>query len=76
MEGSNSLCNKKALFANLKEYYINIGQNPNLTLPITFHIKDGVNESSFSEFRKFYEMNVIDGLNVWIIKPGENANRG
>ena len=76
IEGNNSLCNKKALFANLKEYYLRIGQDPYSTLPITFHIKEGVNEASFFEFRRYYERNVIDGVNVWIVKPGENANRG
>ena len=76
MEGNSSLCNKKTLFANLKEYYECLGQDPYLTLPVTFHIKDGVNEPSFSEFSRYYERNTSEDANMWIIKPGENANRG
>ena len=51
MEGSSSLSNKKTLFANMKEYYEKKGVDPYLTLPVTFHIKDGLNEPSFEEFK-------------------------
>ena len=35
-----------------------------------------MNDSTFADFRKYYEANVVDGVNLWIIKPGENTNRG
>ena len=76
VEGSSSLCNKKTLFCNLKEYYEAIGQDPYLALPITFHIKDGVDDTSFTAFREYYSQNLTKDANMWIIKPGENANRG
>ena len=76
LEGNNSLCNKKTLFSNLVKYYQSIGEDPHKTLPLTFHITEGTNDKTFTDFRKYYESNIIDGVNVWIIKPGENANRG
>ena len=76
IEGSSSLSNKKSLFFNLMEYYQRIGVDPYLTLPLTFHIKDGLNSPSFNEFKQEYEQNLSEGSNVWIVKPGENANRG
>ena len=47
-----------------------------MTLPVTFHITEGGNAPSWIEFRKYYEDNIIEGNNMWILKPGENANRG
>ena len=55
IEGSSSLSNKKSLFFNLMEYYQRIGVDPYLTLPLTFHIKDGLNSPSFNEFKQEYE---------------------
>ena len=76
VEGSDTLSNKKSLFFNLKEYYEKIGADPYQALPVTFHIKDGVHEHTFAEFRRYYERSIVEGVNVWIIKPGENSNRG
>ncbi len=54
-------------------------------MPLTFHIKEGVNDR---EFQRFHEVFKGDqpvtsfgdteklGKSVWIIKPGENTNRG
>lgn len=36
--------NKKALFYNLKHYYELIGVNPFDTIPLTFHIKKGLQD--------------------------------
>ena len=60
----------------MKEYYEKKGVDPYLTLPVTFHIKDGLNEPSFEEFKQYYERNITNDVNMWIIKPGENSNRG
>ena len=53
VEGSKQLDNKKALFSNLMDYYVSRGEDPHLTLPVTFHIKDGstVNDPSFEDFK-------------------------
>ena len=47
-------------------------------LPLTFHIKNGVQDPEFSEFRSTFEEFAKNSCfkNVWIVKPGENTNRG
>lgn len=66
-----SICNKKSLFKNLKEYYEKQGINPFDKIPLTFHIEKGVEDESFSLFLRGYK----EG-SVWIVKPGEGTNRG
>ena len=73
MEGNSELSNKKNLFSNLKTYYELIGEDPFITLPLTFLVKDGVHDKSFIKFREFFYKNPNS---MWIIKPGENSNRG
>jgi hypothetical protein len=34
------ICNKKALYYNLKKYYHSIGQDPFAYIPLTFHIQE------------------------------------
>lgn len=52
------------------------------TLPLTFHIKDGSSDAQFLNFTKYYnELKITcnknsERKNVWVIKPGENSNRG
>lgn len=74
LEGSACLANKKTLFTNMKSYYEAIGVDPYLTLPTTFHI---TNQSTLAAF-KLYHKNAgqADQGSLWIVKPGENANRG
>lgn len=58
-------------------------------LPLTFHIKDGLEDKKFFEFLRYYHKrnkevakhnqdknNKIKEYNSWIVKPGENSNRG
>lgn len=51
-------------------------------LPLTFHITKGVEDSKFNDFldtyKKFQEYKKTDKdlKNIWIMKPGENTNRG
>jgi len=69
----------------MKVYYEAIGQNPFENMPLTFHIKDGVNDSAFAKFEDIYNSpDKSDALHkfpamgkeLWIVKPGENTNRG
>ena len=78
LDANYHLANKKAFFANLMQYYTALNLDPfEVAIPLTFHIKS----CSDPEFKKF-EMcfnNFADKStcqNVWIIKPGENTNRG
>lgn len=54
-------------------------------LPLTFHIKEGVNDKEFTKFQELFKGNdtgpfaqVLEkmGKSLWIVKPGENTNRG
>lgn len=78
LEDNYHLANKKALFTNVHSYYSSLGLNPfEAAIPLTFHIKS----SSDPEYKRFeatfrkYEAEKSN-LNIWIIKPGENSNRG
>eukprot|EP00826_Nyctotherus_ovalis_P048661 TRINITY_DN5755_c0_g1_i5.p1 TRINITY_DN5755_c0_g1~~TRINITY_DN5755_c0_g1_i5.p1 ORF type:complete len:761 (-),score=172.55 TRINITY_DN5755_c0_g1_i5:526-2808(-) len=81
------LSNKKAMFINLQRYYRLNGLDPFLTLPLTFHIREGVADPQFAKFTKYYsklnkklrsatKRSAKLEKNVWIIKPGEYSNRG
>jgi tubulin--tyrosine ligase len=70
------LSNKKALFKNLRRYYLALGRNPFENMPLTFHIKAGVNDKMFKKFSVFYESEKEEGNCVWLVKPGENTNCG
>jgi tubulin--tyrosine ligase len=58
----------------MRFYYEALGQDPFIALPMTFHVKDGLEDPEFSRFLNHYNSN--DKQNIWIIKPGENTNRG
>lgn len=78
------LSNKKAMFVNVQRYYLLNEQDPFLTLPLTFHIRNGVEDAEFGRFTEHYNKLREDGegkrsrrsKNIWIIKPGEYSNRG
>lgn len=81
------LSNKKALYYNMKTYYECMGEDPFNFIPLTYHIKDGSLDCQFEVFRKTFEQltNGEDAegnklrhkvQNIWIVKPGENTNRG
>lgn len=82
VEANFHLANKKSLFINMKQYYESMGAEPFECLPLTFHIKGGSSDPEFETFKKhFFEQKEIaekekKTQNVWIIKPGENSNRG
>lgn len=47
IEDNYHLCNKKALFVNMKNYYEAIGEDPFDSLPVTFHVKEGLDDPNF-----------------------------
>lgn len=82
LEGHIHLSNKKALYYNMKTYYECMGENPFDYIPLTYHIQEGSSDIQFEAFNKQYQdfMNEDDSKqklqNIWIVKPGENTNRG
>ena len=80
MEDNFHLSNKKALFLNMRQYYEIQGLDVFSVLPVTFHIKNGDQDPEFVKFAEYYqaeeEKRKGKFSNVWIIKPGENTNRG
>lgn len=50
MENNFHLSNKKAIFYNMKVYYEAIGVEYFQRLPLTFHIKEGLNDVQFQKF--------------------------
>ena len=78
LEFNQHLSNKKGLFKSLKRYYQALGKNVFDYIPITYHVKNNANDPDFQEFVESY-MEIESSkrnLNLWIIKPGENSNRG
>ena len=47
LEYNYCIANKKALFANMKEYCARLGTNVFACVPLTFHIKDSIEHTSF-----------------------------
>mmetsp|Transcript_22078 Transcript_22078/g.34235 ORF Transcript_22078/g.34235 Transcript_22078/m.34235 type:complete len:238 (-) Transcript_22078:853-1566(-) len=88
MENNYHLSNKKAIYYNMKVYYEAIGKEYFQTLPLTYHIKEGLNDPQFIKFEQLFHdaqdptkdtvLNKVPkfGKGLWIIKPGENTNRG
>ena len=52
IEENYHLSNKKALFLNLKLYYEAINKDPFDSLPMTFHIKTGLDDPEFLKFKQ------------------------
>ena len=76
LEFNECLTNKKGLFKSLKKYYDKIGLDIFKVHPVTFHIKTLEKNSNFSQFLKNFTKFEKKKKTVWIIKPGENTNRG
>ena len=60
----------------MRFYYEAIGQDPFHALPVTFHVKSGLDDQEFVRFTQQFESALGEKSNIWIIKPGENTNRG
>ena len=86
LEHNYHLTNKKTLFLSLKIYSDLVNFDLFSIIPLTFHIKDGLNDPEFHRFSSIYRQNSKSKDrfdeekrsrgNIWIIKPGENTNRG
>ena len=75
LEFNTIIADKKNLFYTMKNYYEAIGDDLADYMPLTFHIRNGEEDPKFKEFCDSY---FGDGTSkyTWIIKPGENTNRG
>ena len=60
----------------MRFYYEAIGQDPFHALPVTFHVKSGLEDPEFQRFTQMYNEQQNEKHNIWIIKPGENTNQG
>ena len=74
----------------MSNYYTSIKEDPFDYLPVTFHVKTGLDDPEFLRFKAYQkeltekqnaEEAEADGGkvkrdNIWIIKPGEGTNRG
>ena len=79
LEDNYHLSNKKALFLNVSTYYRAMGINPfEVAIPLTFNVKTPINtDSEYIRFTRAYKQyEKQKDANIWIIKPGENSNRG
>lgn len=81
MEFHYHLTDKKELFKNMSDYYSTMQSDPFDVLPLTFHIQGGITDPEFKKFALCY--NLLEkqrskeaSKNVWIVKLGENSNRG
>lgn len=62
----------------MKAYYESKGKNVFDNLPVTFHVKR-YNDDAWNEFTKYYAQDIKNSegaKRLWIVKPGENTNRG
>ena len=75
LEFNNRISDKKELFFSLKNYYSAVGENMFEYMPVTFHIKNGESDPEFQSFSQKY-FGESQKKSTWIIKPGENTNRG
>ena len=84
LENNFHLGNKKALLWNMRRYYESIKENVFDYLPLTYHIKNGLADPEFQKFVQVYEAKENEESpeenfktkNIWIVKPGEDTNRG
>lgn len=81
LERTYHLANKKALYINLKQYCEAAGLSLFDRVPLTFHIQSGPEDPVFQDFLaafQTYNQDLGDKVsrNIWIVKPGENSNRG
>ena len=74
---NDHLANKKTLFANMTQYYRKLKLDPfSVAIPLTYHIASRSDLELTSFIQKFADLALQHQPNVWIIKPGENTNRG
>lgn len=85
LENNFHLSNKKAIYYNMKVYYEATKQDTFDYLPLTYHIKEGLQDREFLKFEETFKnpgehahltKYPAMGKDLWIVKPGENTNRG
>lgn len=54
LEDNFHLSNKKAMFLNIRIYYEAMGKDVFTAVPVTFHIKEGLEDPEFARFKAFY----------------------
>ena len=77
------LGNKKALFNTMTAYYAEKGEDVFDYLPLTFHVKEGLQDKKYFQFLRYYHKRNKDinkraaegkngpkEYNAWIVKPG------
>lgn len=70
---NEAIGSKKNLFRSLFLYYKNVARkDPFDFLPKTYHVRS----RDCPEFQAFLAENCGDADRLWIVKPGENTNRG
>lgn len=75
LEFSRVIGNKKALYRTMQAFFTSKGVQ-DWYIPLTFHITGGIQNQQYLTFlRQFYKKSK-EGLNWWIVKPGELSNRG
>jgi len=78
---------KKNMYKCLSLYYSLINKNISHVVPLTFHVKKGKLDPEYLKFKKVYlekkeddseekKSSGANNKNIWILKPGENTNRG
>jgi hypothetical protein len=71
LQHNQHLADKKYLYRNMKEYYLKKDEDVFEYLPLTFHVDVGsLDYILFLEYVRDYP------YTLWIVKPGENTNRG
>lgn len=77
IEFNQHLTNKKGMYRSMKRLCEKLGKDVFEFVPITFHVKHQDDEE-FAKFKEYFsEQNKeLSSNNVWILKPGENSNRG
>lgn len=73
--GNHNLSNKKELYVNLEKYCNEKNKDVFDYVPITFHITS-LFDSKYKDFEIYFKNNMLKSMNIWILKPGENTNRG
>lgn len=81
IEFNQHLTNKKGLYQSLKQYSQALNMDLFDFVPLTFHIKGGESDPEFIKFTEAFNATELEkkknkSQNLWIIKPGENSNRG
>jgi hypothetical protein len=54
IEDNFHMNNKKALYLNMKNYYEALEQDVFANLPLTFHVKNGLDDPEFQRFEQHY----------------------